>query len=204
MLRLLALVLALTAPAQADEITDFPTRISESCRFGRAQLYDECGSQTEILARAAAAAKAEDKTVLVVYGAEWCIWCHVLSAHFDGQTGAFRYRFGEETATLFEGIADREGAEALNAYVAQTFVVAHIEDRYSPDGPDLINRLGAPSPNVTDLPLIFTVRDGQMAAWLDSDSHMGLYKRREGLLWYRGYHRGVLMDALKHLEEATK
>lgn len=72
----------------------FPERIDPQCRNGKARVFDECGDQLALFTAALAKANSEGKTLLVEYGAEWCIWCHVFDAHISGEHGEFRYTYG--------------------------------------------------------------------------------------------------------------
>ncbi len=46
-------------------------------------VYDAHADGSEQVASAVIRASAEHKRVLVVFGANWCIWCHRLHATFD-------------------------------------------------------------------------------------------------------------------------
>ena len=96
----LSFALAQTSPASApsvpgDKITTIPSEFNKNCRRGRAKLYDECSDQSLIFEAAKQLAAAENKVLLVSYGAEWCIWCHVFAKYIHGE----RTRF-ESTAAL--------------------------------------------------------------------------------------------------------
>jgi hypothetical protein len=88
--------------SEALPVASFPSALDPNCRNGRARIYDECGSQTAILAAALEQARATGKTVIVNYGAEWCIWCHVFDNHLKGATGRFNYPVEGEEVTLIE------------------------------------------------------------------------------------------------------
>lgn len=45
-------------------------------------LYDEKADGKTLIAEALEKAKAEDKRVLIVWGANWCGWCHLLDEAF--------------------------------------------------------------------------------------------------------------------------
>ena len=207
----LALGLILSLPATAEEITMLPDRIEPSCRAGQATLYDECGSQTKLFRRALSRASAEGKTLLVSYGAEWCIWCHVFEQYIKGEHTRLTYRFSEpgeermEEVTLSERPVSDPSAEAaaLNAFVAETFVVVHIEDYHSADGYDVLIASGADAAYAGGLPFIFTVSaDGRYAAQLESTE---VETRRDGFIdWYRGYDRPSLMAALTEMDRAAR
>src|SRR5262245_59071506 len=48
--------------------------------------YDAQADAFEQLDSAQAAAKAEDKLVLLISGGDWCIWCHYLAAFLERET----------------------------------------------------------------------------------------------------------------------
>ena len=48
--------------------------------------YDPRANAFEQLDSAVAAAKAEDKLVLLISGGDWCIWCHYLAAFLERET----------------------------------------------------------------------------------------------------------------------
>jgi hypothetical protein len=81
------------SPASAEPLIKYPDTPVRSCRRGRAKLYDECSNQERLFAAALARANAEGKTLLVFYGAEWCIWCHVFDAYINGEKSRFNYKF---------------------------------------------------------------------------------------------------------------
>jgi thiol:disulfide interchange protein len=45
--------------------------------------YDPRANASEQLDSAVAAAKADDKLVLLISGGDWCIWCHYLAAFLE-------------------------------------------------------------------------------------------------------------------------
>ena len=109
--------------------TGFPESIDPQCRDGTATIYDECGDQLALFREALARANAENKVLLVEYGAEWCIWCYVFNAYINGDKGRFRYRYASAkepeawSTRTFEEDDDVAGAEELRDFVARHFVV---------------------------------------------------------------------------------
>jgi thioredoxin-related protein len=189
-------------PAQAkDTVTIFPKTISETCFNGRAVSYDECGFQRDLFDRALRVANQADKRLLIVYGAEWCIWCHVFKEHIKGKTGKFHYKLeGQDGYRMDEhaNADDIENAAKLSKFVANTFVVVNIEGQHSFDGYDVLNHTGASDHIGQSIPYIFTVdKNGSFLADLPSTiENPTLEKRREGDDWYRGYNRAELMTEL--------
>lgn len=76
------------------KITRFPEKLNKACRRGRAKLFDECGDQWAMFNAARKRAAAEGKALLVSFGAEWCIWCHVFDQYIHGGKTRFSYTFG--------------------------------------------------------------------------------------------------------------
>ena len=182
-------------------ITTFPAGIDPNCRRGRAKIYDECADQTALFAQALANAREQQKTVLVSYGAEWCIWCHVFDQYVRGGKSKFTYSYGspdepEEryTSTIYEKEKHDVSADALalNEFVARHFVLVHIEGHYAESGFDLLIQTKAAEHYDDSIPFIFAVgRDGQYAAKLRSKQ---VETRRDGIWdWYRGYSRKALI-----------
>ena len=143
----------------------FPQAIDPGCRGGRAQIYDECSSQFDVLNAAMAEAERTGKIVMVVYGAEWCIWCHVFDKYLAGQTGTFKYNLEGDRYTLFEGKLE-EGSGGGGARLCRPnlrggpyrgSVQFGRVRRY-------LRRSGAAEHMGMGIPYIFTLRDGRFAA----------------------------------------
>lgn len=201
--------LVTVSTAAADAITKFPAKIMRDCNFGRAKLYDQCGSQVTLFQNALRAANAEGKVLLVSYGAEWCIWCHVFDEYISGAHTKLTYRYGDSSekttfaVTLFERPKDDPSARAgeLSTFVARNFVVAHIEGQFADDGWDVINQADAAPHTNGGIPFIFSVNsDGAFAAALDPKA---VETRRDTEDWYRGYDRQNLMRSLKEMHQAA-
>ncbi|MEL6520263.1 MAG: thioredoxin family protein [Pseudomonadota bacterium] len=197
--------------AQNAGLTKYPESIDPSCNYGRAKLYDECGSQLELFEEALAAANRQRKTLLVSYGAEWCIWCHVFDKHLSGSHTIMRYRYAEpgdrtyEDVTLFEfsNVDTPDEAMRLHSYSAKTFVIVHIESWFSADG-DAVLDVTAALPNYSgEIPFVFSVnRDGKFAASLHSST---VETRRDNAIsWYRGYDRPNLISELERLHQMAQ
>jgi hypothetical protein len=188
---------------QSPEIVRFPDRFDKKCRAGNAKLYDECGSQLGVFTSAMQTAKVTGKTLLISYGAEWCIWCHVFDAYIDGQYSNFEYHFDGQYAILKEYHDERmvSDAKALHAFVSKNFVIAHIEAKYSPDGPDVLVKTGARRRFDGGYPFIYSVM--LRGRWAASFDHDQAELRREGEDWFRGYDRRNLLAQLKAMRAAA-
>ena len=211
----LSFALAQTSPASApsvpgDKITTIPSEFNKNCRRGRAKLYDECSDQSLIFEAAKQLAAAENKILLVSYGAEWCIWCHVFAKYIHGEKTRFEYTYGSpsepearHTSTIFE----RENrdvtadAAALSSYVGRSFVVVHIDGQHAPNGGAVVEKTGAAPFMGNSIPFIFTVdRKGQYAAHIN---HELVEIRRDIDDWYRGYDRHKLLIELQRMRDAA-
>lgn len=197
---------AVVVPAsEMRKVATFPERIDPSCGNGRARIYDECGDQRAVYAAALESAKADQKVVLVSYGAEWCIWCHVFAQYVAGRFDAFEYELPDETRSMRERRTETTEQEAadLNRFVSDTFVIAHIESDYAPGGWEVLEATGASEYLDNWIPFIFTVgSDGKIAAPLD-------HERVElsaipFLSNYRGYSRVRLLAHLREMAESAR
>ena len=178
--------------------------------MGRARLYDECGSQVALFEAAQAQARQSGKVLLVSFGAEWCVWCHVFDRFLAGEHTEVSVRHAEpedraytDTRLNERPTSDPRGeAEALRDFAAQEFVLVHIDSNRAPGGYEVLERTGAAARYPNELPFIFTV-DGQghFAAALEAD---GLQTRRDSEDWWRGYRRGPLLDALRGMADAAR
>lgn len=194
--------------SQALPITHFPASLPEDCNDGAAKLYDECADQVSILKDAISAARTENKKVLIVYGGEWCIWCHVLDNYFKGKFRAFDYEWRDDdgdiqTWAMREQISRNEIKEAklLNKYVANNFVIAHIDNSYA-NGNEAIEMTGFDPANIYYYPFIVVVDSkGKYAGSMESTSAIkGFEVRESGGEEFRGYDRRILLDQLKKLK----
>ncbi len=193
-----------TAVAQIQSVISYPLTLDRSCAGGRARVYDECGSQLQVFRDALAEARRTGKTLIVNYGAEWCIWCHVIDSHLNGAAGRFRYPVEGRDVTLVERAAadTARQASALAAFAAENFVVAHIEGDNAPDGWEVLESTGAAEHFNDNYPFVFTVTaEGQFAAHFEHDR---AEIRREGPNWYRGYDRRALLAELVRMRNAAR
>ncbi|MCB9898506.1 MAG: thioredoxin family protein [Planctomycetes bacterium] len=67
-----ALLAALPAPSTAQDVA------TDASHAARAPIYDEAADANVLLADAVAKARKENKRVLVMWGGNWCGWCHLL------------------------------------------------------------------------------------------------------------------------------
>ncbi|WP_422377697.1 DUF255 domain-containing protein [Roseibium sp.] len=199
------LTISSIAIAKAENFTKLPAELDENCRYGLAKLYDECADQRAIFDQALQNARREGKTILVSYGAEWCIWCHVFDAYLSGTKTKFEYEFEDPdspgdlySATLYE--REREDvstlASSLNDYVRENFVLVHIEGQYAPNGDAVLQNTGAFEHYSGGIPFVFTVdHNGQFLQKINTSA---IETRRDSFWdWYRGYKRVFLLEELR-------
>lgn len=193
---------------QAYKISHQPIELPKNCGDGNAKLYDECGDQTKILQQAIAQAKQENKLVLVVYGGEWCIWCHVLDKYFQGQFRSFDYQWRDSSGDVSEWLMNEEvtpkeiaDAQALNKFVAENFVIAHIESDKT-NGKQAISKTGFNPNNIYYAPFVMVLnRKGKFVAEMPSTNAIENFEiRQSGGQEYRGYNREILLEQLKILK----
>lgn len=184
----------------------FPGEIQRRCFGGRAEIYDECGPQQRIYEAARAEALRSGRTLLVVYGAEWCIWCHVFARQAEGGGGAMSVTLEEDGAFLLE--LPRPGWQDDAARLAQLadarFVLAYIEGEHAPGGWDVLEETGAAAHFQNWIPFVFSVDpQGRFAAALPGVEAAGLLISSDLPPW-RGYDRGLLIEALEALDAAAR
>ncbi|MEL6748128.1 MAG: hypothetical protein AAFO79_10005 [Pseudomonadota bacterium] len=199
-------------PVVSAPITTLPENLGASCNGKRTQLYDACGSQLSILKSAKARAKAEGKVVLVSYGADWCIWCHVFHKYAQGYSGTFDYTYGPpgapedvRSSRLKETPQAQMEAQAreLNAFIAANFVLVHIDAQYAPDGEKVLAQTGGRAHYNYSLPFMYTIDErGKYAGHIVSSE---VDRRRDTAVnWYRGYRRPALLAKLRSLHSKAQ
>lgn len=195
-------------PKGLEIATSFPKFDGPPCQAKQTHVYDECSDQLELFNQAKAAAAEEGKVLLVVYGAEWCIWCHALHSFLKGGEGNLAYRYGEGEAAsdLPVGVvkADLRNPKAMQlaAFVARNFVVFSMDSRRY-DGPDpVFEAAGLDDDAAEYLPYVFAVNsDGKYVG--DFEEKVFAYEV-DGIEWSYIYDRGELMDGLAYLWHAAQ
>lgn len=187
-------------------VESLPTDPGADCPKSRARLYGECLDQRQVLAEALALAAKDGKTVIVSFGAEWCVWCHLLDRHLKGETfQAFDYTYDGETYSHEEPKAesDAEAARALGRYMAENFVLAHIDadDDFGrqPEGGkgwDVIETAEADFAFANAVPFVFAVdKAGKFLMEYDVIQAENKDEKRQ----YRGYDRRKLLGLAKEI-----
>lgn len=198
--------------AESYPVDSFPEEIMSTCRDGIAQIYDECSDQSVLLAKAIAKGEETGKTVLVVYGAEWCIWCHVFDKYVKGHSNTFNYQWQyRDGDNLDWKMREQENknaqaeAKKLNQYASENFILVHIESYHSPNGAQAVRDTGFEPNNFNYVPLIFVLDSaGEYAAhMLDYDAIPGLEIRQDSGEEYRGFERNILLSQLTNLRSTA-
>lgn len=180
-------------------ITSFPIKVPKSCKREKLFLYNSCIDQIGILNDAKAAAKAEGKAVLVVYGADWCIWCHVFDAYIHGQRGTFWHPFDGDIWEMSEvpSATMNEEADALAKFVADNFVIAHLWASWQPKSQAILVATKAVEHDSNAVPLIYSLNEeGHFFAKFDGKS---AESRRDTDDPFRGYNRKIMLENLRKL-----
>ncbi|WP_101775717.1 hypothetical protein [Pasteurella oralis] len=189
----------------------FPKKLDKNCNDGLAQLYDECGNQLDILQQALETAQQQNKNVLIVYGAEWCLWDHVFNKYIQGNVGKFIYKWRSDTGEFVQlcmkevaKVSDYQDAKAINKFVAENFVIAHIESENT-NGKDVLEKIGMPN-NIYYYPTIMILdENGKYTETLPAASFIdGLQVHQSGNKEYRGYNRKILLEQLQILKNTIK
>jgi hypothetical protein len=193
-----------TASEEMLPVRSHPASLDPSCGNGRARMYDECGSQVALLEQALAEARSTGKTVIVNYGAEWCIWCHVFDRHLAGETGRFTYPVDGEDVTLVErsGRDPLADARTLNAYASRNLIVLHVDGDNAPDGWQVLEATGADAHFRQAYPFVFSITPGGQFAAAFDDTRAERRRDTAGD-WYRGYDRRELLAELQRMRQAA-
>jgi len=211
---LLALILGTThgspTVAASDQgLAKYPKEISSDCQYKRAKLYDQCGSQMRLFEHALEEANASEKTLLVSYGAEWCIWCHVFDQYIAGGYGDMEFRYGDQDGPDYDTFAvpgrntwsQKVASEVLANFIRESFVIVHIDAQHAPDGYDVIETSGALAQYQNWIPFVFTVKpNGQFAAAMDYEK---VQTKETSNAPYPGYFRAPLMLELSRMKSAA-
>ncbi|HPE48639.1 MAG TPA: thioredoxin family protein [Hyphomonas sp.] len=184
-----------TIDAAAAGVVTYPLALDPACRDGRAKAYDQCSNQIDIYSAALEQARAENKALLVIIGAEWCTWCHAFDATLKGATANYDYINRHKRGDVSQAALD------LATYVAANFVVVHVEDDFAPGADEVIAAAGAQDYFQEKYPTIFAVGpDGKFAAKLN---HPYVKILKQGLSSYHGYDRKLVFEELKRLHTAA-
>ena len=101
---------------------------------GVRDVYASCRAQRELFQKARAHAVDSRKLLLIGYGADWCIWCKVSDRYLDGAVSKQEGGSAESNARLARNLAE---------YVAETFVVLHVDSDKKSETAPLMQEIGA-------------------------------------------------------------
>jgi hypothetical protein len=180
-----------------------PAAPDASCEGRQVKIYDACSPQMEIYGLAMFEAAQSGKVALVVYGAEWCIWCHVFDQHLEGRHGEFRYNLEGQRTDYREPLMDIERSTvlALNAFAADNLLLTYV-NADAADGEAVLERAGIDPETVEELPLIFALDNRGKAARVMSQqaviSRAGLFSS------YIGYDRRKLLAELEAMAQIAR
>ena len=94
-------------------------------------------------------------------------------------------------------------ADALSAFVAQNFVVAHIEDFFSENGYEVLLTTGAEPHHDGSIPYVFTV--DSKGTYAGQFEYKRAETRRDKIFdWYRGYNRQELIAELTRIRDLAQ
>lgn len=188
--------------------TSFPKFDQPNCKAKVTYIYDECSDQVAMFGMAQAKALEEGKTLLVINGAEWCIWCHVLHSFLKGGDGDLSYRYDAAVREnglpygVVEADLENPAAQELARYVAQNFVVFSMDVRQY-DGPDpVLLATGAIEKDPDYIPFAFAVdRKGKFAGWMPFGY---MVEDRPGHDWPHAYNRASVTRMLMRMRRAAR
>jgi len=194
--------------AIAKSFDKFPKQFDKNCKNGKAKLYDECSDQIPIFQEALEQAKKSNKTLLISYGAEWCIWCHILEAYIEGKKTKFDYVFGKPDkpdARFKTTFHEREKydvtkeAKALNDFVKNNFVVVHIVNYKTTNGNSVLEKTEALKHYSDAIPFVFTVKnDGLYSGHIELKN---IQVKRKGEDFFYGLDRKKLLNHLQRIKQ---
>lgn len=97
-------------------------------------LFATCLPQAEVFQKARDHAAAENKLLLVDYGADSCIWCGVIDQYFDGNIGVQHERLDH---------LDFGFAKVLAETMAENFILVHINSEREAEARQVMAAIGA-------------------------------------------------------------
>lgn len=187
---------------ESPRFTQLPLNPSATCRGQESLLFDECSSQRELFEDAKELAADQGKQLIVVYGAEICVWCHVFAAFVQGGSGRFEYQIRARQEVFVEQApASQTPPEALERYIARNIVLFYMEGRHAGDGYAVLEEIGAEPHFDGILPFVFSLNDEDnystsMSTLVDREA---LYVRRSEPDKYYGFNREILLSELRRI-----
>jgi hypothetical protein len=142
--------------------------------------YARCVAQSDILNSATARARSNGKRILVLVGADWCVWCVVLNRYIDGWADPAMEPMAAGTA----GEAD-----TLARFVARNFVVAEL-NADATDIQETLKRAQLTPSALRELPAAFVISHGAVQA-------VDLRRAERSRGATKGYSRSALLSLLR-------
>ena len=161
-------------------LTTFPDA-QRACPHLPHGQFARCIAQADVLDAASRKARASGRRVLVLVGADWCVWCVVLNRYIDGWNDPAMEPMAAGTAG---------DADTLARFVARNFVVAEL-NADSTDIQDALKRAQLQPDQVRELPAAFVVSHGSVDVVRLSRAEL---PKNVG---FRGYSRMALLRILR-------
>jgi hypothetical protein len=130
-------------------LSSYPDAARTCPHLPRSQ-FARCVAQSDILNSASARARTSGKRVLVLVGADWCVWCVVLNRYIDGWADPAMEPMAAGTAG---------DADTLARFVARNFVVAELNAE-STDIEETLKRAQLTPAALRELPAAFVISHG--------------------------------------------
>lgn len=161
-------------------LTTFPDA-QRACPHLPHGQFARCVAQADVLDAAARKARASGRRVLVLVGADWCVWCVVLNRYIDGWNDPAMEPMAAGTAG---------DADTLARFVARNFVVAEL-NADSTDIQDALKRAQLQPDQVKELPAAFVVSHGSVDVVRLSRAEL------PKTVGFKGYSRMALLRILR-------
>ncbi|MDJ0942210.1 MAG: hypothetical protein QNJ30_02005 [Kiloniellales bacterium] len=101
---------------------------------GPRDVYASCRKQRELFQKARDHAIGSEKLLLIGYGADWCVWCKVSDRYLEGAVSKQEQGSPESNLRLARNLAE---------FVAETFVVLHVDSDKKAETTPLMKEIGA-------------------------------------------------------------
>lgn len=157
---------------------------------GYRDAFATCLPQQEIFQEARAHAARSGKLLLVDYGANWCVWCLVVDRYLEGEAGVGEEGDDETNTRL---------AQPLGEFVADTFVMVHLNADKKAEVNPLLTELGAGRFIGQAVPA-FIVLDPKSGAFEEARL---VEAEKPQSVGYIGYDRAVILKELLRAASAV-
>lgn len=158
---------------------------------GIRDVYASCRAQGELFQKARAHAVDSRKLLLIGYGADWCVWCKVSDRYLEGAVSKQEDGSPESKARLARNLAE---------YVAETFVVLHVDSDKKAETAPLMKEIGAGRWIGPEVP-VFVVLDPRSGAVEEARL---VKAEKPASAGYVGYDRVLVLRELLRAASAVK